>query len=394
MAKAKNKTRSSSPLRKSVGAYKTWLTELKQNIGNARMQTSLQVNANMLMVYGYIGKQIQQKIENEKWGTGVIKRLAVDLQKAFPDTKGFSERNLKYMRQFAQTYRHLPIGQEVPAQLEKEKFLPAKTTLNVIGQEVPAQLHWQLITGVSWSHHLVMMDKVKEERARLWYIQQAIENRWSSTVLLHQIESDLFHRQNKTRKTTNFHLTLPKEQSDLALQILKDPYKFDFLSFHEKLTEKDLEKDLVNHLTKFLLELGNGFAFIGNQYKVKTPRKTYPIDLLFYHVKLKAYIVIELKMTAFVPGDASQLNFYLNIVDDFVRTESDLPSVGILLCKSKDSFEVEYALRGLTKPIGVAEYKMLPGNIRKQLPSSKQLRDVLNAVQKNHSSKTKKERKG
>lgn len=369
--------------------YKTWLAGLKLSISKARFQTSLQVNANMLFVYWFIGNQLIQKVEKEKWGSGVVKQLADDLQKAFPGTKGFSERNLKYMRQFAGVYPDITIGQEPLAQMQNSKK-PLKqlsiNTANQFGQEALAQIKKSFAQGllahISWSHHVVLMDKVKEHDERLWYIHKAIENKWSSTVLLHQIESDLYQRQHRSKKTTNFHLTLPKVQSDLALQILKDPYKFDFLSFGEKITEKELENNLVNQITKFLLELGSGFAFVGNQYKVKTPRKIYAIDMLFYHVKLKAYIVIELKMEAFAPGDASQLNFYLNLVDDFVKTKDDNASIGILLCKSKDSFEVEYALRGLTKPIGVAEYKTLPKKIREQLPSSAQLRSLLNKIKK------------
>ncbi|HNF29895.1 MAG TPA: PDDEXK nuclease domain-containing protein, partial [Chitinophagaceae bacterium] len=254
----------------------------------------------------------------------------------------------------------------------------------LIGQEPLAQLaevfKHTYIAQINWTHHVILLDKIKTTDERLWYIRKTIENKWSSTVLLHQIESGLYQRQYKTNKTTNFHLTLSKTQSDLALEIFKDPYKFDFLSLTERITEKGLENNLVNQITKFLLELGNGFAFIGNQYKVKTPRKAYAIDMLFYHLKLRAYIVIELKMEAFSPGDASQLNFYLNLVDDFVKDKNDKPSIGILMCKAKDNFEVEYALRGLNKPIGVAEYKMLPKKIREQLPSSTQFRNMLKKI--------------
>ncbi|GMV78112.1 MAG: hypothetical protein AMXMBFR79_12450 [Chitinophagaceae bacterium] len=419
--------------------YKVWFSNIKESINSVKLQTALQVNTNMLMLYWFIGNEIIEKTEQEKWGSGVIKQLAIDLQKAFPDTKGFSERNLKYMRQFAGVYNAFLIGQEPLAQLKntdssnkksatKNKNLIGQESLaqlkntdssnkkaaiknkNVIGQEALAQLKninnnnkrtiiknknvigqeplaqlaevfkHTYIAQVNWTHHVILLDKIKTTDERLWYIRKTIENKWSSTVLLHQIESGLYQRQYKTNKTTNFHLTLSKTQSDLALEIFKDPYKFDFLSLTERITEKGLENNLVNQITKFLLELGNGFAFIGNQYKVKTPRKVYAIDMLFYHLKLKAYIVIELKMEAFSPGDASQLNFYLNLVDDFVKDKNDKPSIGILMCKAKDNFEVEYALRGLNKPIGVAEYKMLPKKIREQLPSSTQLRNMLKKI--------------
>ncbi|HNE93757.1 MAG TPA: PDDEXK nuclease domain-containing protein [Chitinophagaceae bacterium] len=393
--------------------YKVWFSNIKESINTVKLQTALQVNTNMLMLYWFIGNEIIEKTEQEKWGSGVIKQLAIDLQKAFPDTKGFSERNLKYMRQFAGVYNAFLIGQEPLAQLKntdnnnkksatKNKNLIGQEPLaqlkntpnnnkksatknkNLIGQEPLAQLaevfKHTYIAQINWTHHVILLDKIKTTDERLWYIRKTIENKWSSTVLLHQIESGLYQRQYKTNKTTNFHLTLSKTQSDLALEIFKDPYKFDFLSLTERITEKELENNLVNQITKFLLELGNGFAFIGNQYKVKTPRKAYAIDMLFYHLKLKAYIVIELKMEAFSPGDASQLNFYLNLVDDFVKDKNDKPSIGILMCKAKDNFEVEYALRGLNKPIGVAEYKMLPKKIREQLPSSTQFRNMLKKI--------------
>ncbi|MCC6635889.1 MAG: DUF1016 family protein [Chitinophagaceae bacterium] len=393
--------------------YKVWFSNIKESINTVKLQTALQVNTNMLMLYWFIGNEIIEKTEQEKWGSGVIKQLAIDLQKAFPDTKGFSERNLKYMRQFAGVYNAFLIGQEPLAQLKntdnnnkksatKNKNLIGQEPLaqlkntnnnnkksatknkNLIGQEPLAQLaevfKHTYIAQINWTHHVILLDKIKTTDERLWYIRKTIENKWSSTVLLHQIESGLYQRQYKTNKTTNFHLTLSKTQSDLALEIFKDPYKFDFLSLTERITEKGLENNLVNQITKFLLELGNGFAFIGNQYKIKTPRKAYAIDMLFYHLKLKAYIVIELKMEAFSPGDASQLNFYLNLVDDFVKDKNDKPSIGILMCKAKDNFEVEYALRGLNKPIGVAEYKMLPKKIREQLPSSTQFRNMLKKI--------------
>ena len=367
--------------------YKVWFSNIKESINTVKLQTALQVNTNMLMLYWFIGNEIIEKTEQEKWGSGVIKQLAIDLQKAFPDTKGFSERNLKYMRQFAGVYNAFLIGQEPLAQLKNTPNNNKKSATknkNLIGQEPLAQLaevfKHTYIAQINWTHHVILLDKIKTTDERLWYIRKTIENKWSSTVLLHQIESGLYQRQYKTNKTTNFHLTLSKTQSDLALEIFKDPYKFDFLSLTERITEKGLENNLVNQITKFLLELGNGFAFIGNQYKVKTPRKAYAIDMLFYHLKLRAYIVIELKMEAFSPGDASQLNFYLNLVDDFVKDKNDKPSIGILMCKAKDNFEVEYALRGLNKPIGVAEYKMLPKKIREQLPSSTQFRNMLKKI--------------
>ncbi len=256
--------------------YKVWFSNIKESINTVKLQTALQVNTNMLMLYWFIGNEIIEKTEQEKWGSGVIKQLAIDLQKAFPDTKGFSERNLKYMRQFAGVYNAFLIGQEPLAQLKNTDSSNKKSATknkNLIGQESLAQLaevfKHTYIAQVNWTHHVILLDKIKTTDERLWYIRKTIENKWSSTVLLHQIESGLYQRQYKTNKTTNFHLRLSKTQSDLALEIFKDPYKFDFLSLTERITEKGLENNLVNQITKFLLELGNGLAFIGIQYKLK-----------------------------------------------------------------------------------------------------------------------------
>jgi len=369
--------------------YKSWLAELKQNISTVRLQTSIQVNANMLMVYWYIGRQLSEKVAQEKWGAKVIEQLAKDLQKAFPETKGFSYRNLKYMRQFAEAYSSIPIGQTPSAQLKQELAIQQnKNSKKPIGQSLIAQLATpekipfgqSLIAQISWTHHLVLMNKITDERERLWYIEQSIENGWSVRVLDYQIGTNLYLRQHKKKKTSNFHLTLPKEQSDLANQMLKDPYNFEFLQIGKDVSERELETHLTNHIQQFLLELGAGFAYVGRQFKLKFGRKEYFLDLLFYHLHLRSFIVIELKMGEFEPEFAGKMNAYLNALNKDYKNPSDNPSIGIILCNSKDEIEVEYALQGLQHPIGVSEYKTmhsLPKNLRDKLPSVKQLKDAV-----------------
>ncbi|MBL7777805.1 MAG: DUF1016 family protein [Chitinophagales bacterium] len=355
--------------------YKSWLAELKQNISTVRLQTSLQVNANMLMVYWYVGKQILEKQEVHGWGSGVIKQLAVDLRKSFPDTKGFSERNLVYMRQFAAEYSNVLITQTVSAQIQSSSLFK-----------------------ISWSHHTLLLDKIEDLEARLWYIEQSIQNGWSVRVLDYQISTHLYQRQHKKKKTTNFHLTLPKEQSDLASQILNDPYNFEFLQIGQDVSERELETQLTNHIQQFLLELGAGFAYVGRQFKLKLGRKEYFLDLLFYHLHLRSFIVIELKMGEFEPEFAGKMNAYLNTLNKDYKNASDNPSIGIILCNSKDEVEVEYALQGLPHPIGVSQYKTmhsLPKNLRDKLPSVKQLKDAVkefNQLQKKHLAKAKSKR--
>ena len=385
---------------KLTKSYKSWLTELKQNISQVRLQTSMQVNANMLLVYWYIGKQILEKQELHGWGAKVVEVLAQDLQKAFPDTKGFSVRNLKYMRRFVELYsptlevyslpknKKTSIVQTVSAQLEN-------SSTNLIVQTLSAQLGNSSLFNISWSHHVLLMDKAGDTEERLWYIKQSIENGWSVRVLDYQISTSLYKRQHKKQKSTNFHLTLPKEQSDLANQILKDPYNFDFLQISKDTTERELEIHLTNHIQQFLLELGAGFAYVGRQFKLKLGRKEYFLDLLFYHLHLRCFIVIELKMGEFEPEFAGKMNAYLNALNKEYKKPHDNPSIGIILCNSKDEIEVEYALQGLQHPIGVSEYKTihaLPKNLRDKLPSVKQLKDAIkefNRQQKSNISKSK-----
>ena len=320
--------------------YKSILIDLKVKIRLSQQRAILSVNHELVLLYWEIGSIILKKQFEKGWGVKIIDTLSYDLREAFPEGKGFSIRNLKYMRQFAQTY-------------PDKRFV----------QETLAQLNWYV--------NITVMQKVKEEKIRDWYIAKILEHGWSQSVLVHQIESDLYGR-STIDKTNNFTRTLTTSQSELVNETLKDPYIFDFLTLSENAKEKDIEKQLVQHITKFLLELGEGFAFIGNQYRLEVADKDYYIDLLFYHLKLRCYFVIELKSVAFKPEFAGKLNFYLSAVDDILCSETDNPTIGLILCKTKNKIEAEYSLRDINKPMGVSEYKItksLPRELQTKLPT-------------------------
>jgi predicted nuclease of restriction endonuclease-like (RecB) superfamily len=303
----------------------------------------LSVNRELVLLYWSIGRDILSRQKSEGWGSKVIDRLAVDLGRAFPEMTGLSARNLKYMRAFAEAWPDLEFVQQVVA------LLP-------------------------WGHNVRLLDAVKEGAERAWYARQAIENGWSRNVLIHQIESGLFARQGGA--LTNFTRTLPAEQSELAQQILKDPYSFDFLSIGPELVERDLERGLIEHLRLLILELGKGFAFVGSQYHLEVAGQDYYLDLLFYHLRLRCFVVIELKIEEFKPEFAGKMNFYLSAVDDQLRHKDDQPTIGIILCKGRNEVIVEYALRDSTKPMGVAQYRIspaLPPQLRQDLPTIEDL---------------------
>ena len=328
--------------------YQSIFIELKKKILTSQLKALRTVNKELVMLYWEIGNTILQNQSQKGWGTKIIDTLSKDLREAFPDMKGFSIRNLKYMRQFAYNYPNITIVQEVLAQLP-------------------------------WYHNITLIQKIKDENVRHWYIEKTIENGWSRTVLVHQIELDLYNR-NNNKKITNFTKTLISPQSELAIATLKDPYIFDFLTLSEKAKEKDIEEQLVKHITKFLLELGTGFAFVGNQYKLEVGNKEYYIDLLFYHLKLKCYFVIELKSVAFKPEFAGKLNFYLSAVDDLVKSNTDHPTIGLILCKTKDKVEAEYSLRDIHKPMGISEYqitKNIPKELKTKLPTIEEIEEQL-----------------
>ena len=306
--------------------YAAWLTELKARIHTAQQRATLAVNRELVLLYWQIGRDILARQAEQGWGAKVIERLAEDLRLAFPEMKGFSPRNLKYMRAFAQAWPDEAIVQEALAQLP-------------------------------WYHHLALLDKLPDSETRRWYAAKAIEHNWSRNILVMQIETRLLERSGQA--VSNFPMTLPKPQSDLARESLKDPYRFDFLGLTDEAQEREIEAALVKHVTEFLLELGAGFAFVGRQVLLDVGGDEFFIDLLFYHLKLRCYVVIELKGGKFKPEHLGQLGFYMTAVDRQIKHEQDNPTIGLLLCKSKNKVVAEYALGDKSQPMGIAEYKML-----------------------------------
>ncbi|MFH0968500.1 MAG: PDDEXK nuclease domain-containing protein [Methanobacteriota archaeon] len=330
--------------------YAVFLADLKEKTRHARLKTAVTINRELILLYWQIGSEIINQQQKFGWGTGIIDHLSQDLRKEFPENKGFSERNLRYMRTFAIEYQNLEFVQEVLAQL-------------------------------TWYHNITLLQYVKSPEIRDYYIKKSIQHGWSRNVLVHQIETSLHLREGAS--TTNFALTLPPVHSDLAHQTLKDPYIFDFLCLTGEVEEREIEQALITHIQKFLLELGVGFAFLGRQYHLVVGDTDFYIDLLFYHTTLHCYVVIELKAHEFRPEYAGKLNFYLSAVDDLIRQEGDNPTIGILLCKQKNEAIAEYSLRDLNKPIGVSEYeltKVLSEELQKKLPSIEDLEATLNEV--------------
>ena len=329
--------------------YDEFLQALKERIRTSQVKAALAVNQELVLLYWRIGKDILERQKQEGWGAKVITTLAKDLKAAFPEMKGFSRTNLLYMRSFAQAYPEQQIVQQAAGQ-------------------------------IPWFHNCILLDKVKDYDERLWYIQQTIENGWSRSVLEYQISSKLYRRQGKA--ITNFAQALPKPQSDLAQQILKSPYNFDFLSLGKEAVERDLERALIAHMRDFLLELGVGFSFVGSQYPLEVAGQEFRIDLLFYHLKLRCFIVIDLKMSKFEPAFSGQINFYVNAVDDLLRHPDDQPTIGMVLCKSKSNTIVEYALRGINTPIGVSTHSIeeIPEQLQDSLPTVEQLQQELNSA--------------
>jgi predicted nuclease of restriction endonuclease-like (RecB) superfamily len=331
--------------------YADWLQDLKARIHSAQQRAALAVNRELVLLYWQIGRDILARQAEQGWGAKVIERLAHDLRTAFPEMKGFSPRNLKYMRAFAEAWPEAEFVQAGLAQLP-------------------------------WYHQLALLDKLSDTDARRWYAAQAIEHNWSRNVLVMQIESRLQERSGTA--VTNFETRLPKPQSDLARESLKDPYRFDFLGLTGEAQERDVEQSLVKHVTEFLLELGAGFAFVGRQVLLDVDGDEFFIDLLFYHLKLRCYVVIELKAGKFKPEHLGQLGFYLTAVDRQIKSEHDNPTIGLLLCKSKNKVVAEYALSDKTQPMGIAEYKLLeslPAELQTSLPSIEQIENELGGAE-------------
>jgi predicted nuclease of restriction endonuclease-like (RecB) superfamily len=346
--------------------YQKILNDLKEKIRRSRLKAAMVVNHELLKIYWEIGNTIltQQKIEG--WGAKIIDRLAADLKGEFPDFRGFSLRNLKYMRAFAEAYPDFLIVQVPLAQSEeindpRDEFV-----------QVP-------LAQITWYHHITLLGKVKDPIARLFYIHKTIANGWSRDVLVLQIESNLFERQGKA--INNFSQTLPQPDSDLAIQTFKNPYVLDFLDLNESVKERDVERALIEHLKKFMLELGRGFSYVGNQFKLNVEEDDYFLDLLFYNYHLHRFILFELKIGEFKPEYIGKLNFYINTVNEQIRGLEDKTTIGILLCKTPNETVVKYSLENIKTPIGVANYKItndLPRQLKGEIPSAKELEGVLN----------------
>lgn len=328
--------------------YKKFIERIKTNILRYQMKSVVQVNRQLLTLYWSIGENIVKKQEQFGWGDAIVEQVAKDLQKAFPAMKGFSRSNIFNMRQWYLFY--IKANEKVQ----------------------------QLVGQLPWGHNILIINKIKSIPEAVFYLKETIRNNWSRNLLQHQIELGLFKRAGKS--IHNFKTTLPKPQSDLAHQTLKNPYIFDFLNIQSGVVEKDIERQLTKHITKFLLELGTGFSFVGNQYHIEVSNQDYYIDLLFYHLKLHCYVIIELKTGDFKPEYAGKLNFYLSTVDDLIKHPSDNPSIGLILCRTRNEIVVEYALKDITKPIGISEYKLvesIPKEFKSTLPSVEEIETEL-----------------
>jgi predicted nuclease of restriction endonuclease-like (RecB) superfamily len=357
--------------------YKDLLKDIKSRINSSQMKAAVSVNQELLKLYWSLGKIITEKQKMTKWGEGLIEQLSKDLNAEFSRMKGFSERNLFYIQKwylfYNQSLKKLP---QLVAVIEKSIKLPQVVAVNKKRRD--QEMTIELVTLIPWGHNREIITKCKDLQEALFYVIECARNNWSRNVLLHQIESSLFKRKGKA--INNFQLTLPKAQSDLAEQTLKDPYSFDFLTLTNEIQELELEKGLTDHITKFLLELGAGFVFVGRQFHLEVEEEGFYIDLLFYHTKLHCYVIIELKTGKFLPEYAGKLNFYLSIVDDKLKTKQDQPSIGILICRQKNKIIAEYALKDMTKPIGITEYKLterIPTMFKKNLPSIEKLEKEL-----------------
>lgn len=346
--------------------YKVYIQSLKEHVRLSQQQAILSVNTRMLFLYWEIGAFINQQKEKLGWGASVIKQISKDLSAEFPEIKGFSQRNLIYMAQFADK-QQIIITQPVAAQIENTEKTKDKTgeleNAQPLAAQIQTDVHWSDFTSlpiskVTWSHHMVLLDKTKSKDEYNYYLLRTISEGWSKRVLSHKIEQNLFVSQGSL--PNNFDKTLPSEQSELAKKTLKDKYIFDFLSLGEEALERDVENALLKQITKFLLEMGKGFAFLGQQYHMDIGGQDYYLDLLFFHTQLNCYFIIELKIDDFKPEYAGKLNFYLNAADDLLKQENHNPTIGLLLCKNANKVIAEYSLKDNNKPIGVATYQLLP----------------------------------
>ncbi len=359
--------------------YSQWRKDIETLIDTAKLKTALSVNMSTLSLYWNIGKSILQKQEQEGWGKQVIEQLSKDLISRYPDDHGYSKRNLGYMKSFAMQYPDFPILQVPLAKLKELPILQATLAKLESGGKELAQIP---LAQISWYHHISLLSKVKDEAQRAYYITETAQNGWSRDVMLLQIDNGYIYA--KGHAINNFEETLPPPQSDLARYIFKDPYNFSFLGTVALQNELDIEKSLTSKITDFLLEMGRGFAYIGRQYHILVDGDDYYIDLLMYHLKLHCYVVVELKAVEFRPEFVSKLNFYISAVDDYVKSPEDKPTIGLLLCRTKSDKKAEFSLRGITQPLGIAQYETekLFADVASALPQIEELERELEEQRK------------
>lgn len=346
-------------------SYKNLLSDIKQRIRTAQIKAAFGANAEMIAMYWDIGQMIALRQKQQGWAASVIPKLSRDLKNELPEVTGFSERNLGYMVRFAKEYQNLSLD-------------ASQTDSAILQQPVAKLVDADVLQSIPWGHHALLMEKIKDQAQRFWYMQQTLKEGWGRDTLRLMIKNDTYKRQGVSQH--NFDRTLPAPFSDLVQQTLKDPYIFDFMTLAEPFTERELELELIKHIEKFLIELGAGFAFVGRQYPLVVSDKEYAIDLLFYHLRLRCFVVIDLKRGDFKPEYGGKMNFYCSAVDDLLRHSTDQETIGLILCQNKDTIIAEYALRSLQKPIGISEFELtriLPDNLKSSLPSIEDIENEL-----------------
>lgn len=366
--------------------YKHWLGELKQRIRQSQIKAAVKVNTELLQLYWQMGSDIVERQQNAKWGDSFLKQLSEDLNAEFPEMKGFSIRNLQLICKWHNYYNQYFINtKQLVSQLklsqtarlsspsEKPFLTQPMSEIDTNTKQVVSQFENEFFS-LPWGHHILIMQRCKDMDKALFYIHKTVENNWSRSVLDWQIDSNLFEREGKA--VSNFSLTLPKPQSDLAQQITKDPYIIDIMGVRQEMQERELEAHLDKHISQYLLELGKGFTYYGHQIQLKVGDETFYIDQLFYHVRLHCYVVVELKATVFKPEHVGQLNFYVNAVNALMRTEGDNPTIGLLICKDKNDVVAEYTLHSVNSPIGVSSmkiYDQLTSDYKSALPTTEEI---------------------
>ena len=371
-------------MKEDLKHYKTLLHDIKQRVRQGQLRASLSANAEMLAAYWDIGRMIHELQQKEGLGARVIPRLANDLKNELSGIKGFSARNIARMVSFHLEYNGIAflsplVAKSIEVPSQNENNIQSSILPPAVAKLQEAEFLSKDFYSIPWTHHIILLDKIKDISTRCWYMKHVVINGWSKETLLEMIKTSVYQRQGNA--VTNFDTTLPPLQSLLAKEMLKDPYIFDFTTLATEYTERELEGQLIKHVQKFLLELGAGFSFVGRQYKIEISDRDFYIDLLFYHLKMRCFVVIDLKKGEFIPEYAGKMNFYCSAVDDILKHETDTPSIGLILCQGKDKLFAEYALKDINKPIGISEYKLtrlLPKNLKSSLPSIQDIEYELN----------------